>query len=81
MITQLGIACFCIWLFNIIFVYREILQHTPNWYDEEVDISDIMTNFMMNTSYERLAFIQSLLSINPMMFISGLVLIISGILI
>lgn len=80
MFLQLGGACLCIWVMNWVFMIREVLQHTPNWRDGDVDGEEIVQNFMMNTPLDRLMFIQKLAQINPMMFVSGIVLLMFGLL-
>lgn len=60
-----------IWFMNLAWLIREVLKHTPNWRDEDVDSDEIVQNFMTNTPMERLEFIQKIGQINPMIGLSG----------
>lgn len=73
MITlQLGIAFIFIWFFNLIWMIREILKHTPNWKDHDVDTDEIIKNFMANTPLERMEMIHKIGEINPLIGLSAI---------
>lgn len=71
MFLQLGAGLLMIWMFNWLWMLWEILRHTPNWRDSEVDSDEIVQNFMMNTPIERLQMLQKINEINPLMGMSG----------
>ena len=81
MFMQLGAACLVIWAMNWYFMLREILQHTPNWLEDQVSADEITQNFLANTPLERLIFIQKLARMNPLFLLSGAVMLLFRLLI
>lgn len=81
MILQLGFACLILWLVNFCWLLYTIMKETPNWRDEEVDSNDIVTNFLKNSSVEKIKFFGSVGKLNPWIGISGLFFIAIGLMI
>jgi hypothetical protein len=71
MILQVGVAFLMIWLMNWLWMLWEILRHTPNWRDNDVDSDEIAQNFMTNTPIEKLQMIQKISEVNPMLGMTG----------
>ena len=80
MMIQLGLACFCIWAVNWIYLFRMVMKHTPNWYKEEVDAETIQKNFLENTSQEQMQFVKVVSEMNPAILLSAMVLTLFGML-
>jgi hypothetical protein len=74
MIAQLGLAFIVIWAGNLMWMIYQVVRHTPNWRDKDVDINEIMTNFVTNTTQEQLEMIRRVSQVNPMMGMSGVML-------
>lgn len=71
MILQIGTAFLMIWILNWLWMLWEILRHTPNWRDEDVNADEIAQNFMTNTPLEKLQMIQKVSEVNPMFGMTG----------
>lgn len=72
---EIGIFLLVLWLANWIFMLTEFLRHTPNWRDEDVDPDELVKNFLMNTPLEKIQMIQATAQTNPLLGISGCILI------
>jgi len=81
MITQLGAAFLLIWVGNFFWMIYQIVKHTPNWLDKEVDTDEILSNFVTNTTQEQMENIRTVARLNPMMGLSGVMLLLMGMLI
>lgn len=78
MIIQTGLALLLIWLMNWIWMIREVLRHTPNWRDKDVESDEIVQNFMNNTPLERMLFIQKIGEMNPIIGVSAIAIILTA---
>ena len=78
---QLGLACFCIWAVNWIYLFRMVIKQTPDWLNKEVDADTIYNNFPQNTPTEKLQLFQTLVQMNPSILLSAMVLLLFGLLV
>jgi len=81
MIIQFGAAFLMIWLLNWMWMFYQIIRHTPNWRDEGVDADEIVQNFMTNAPLELIEKIQTIGQANPFLFVAGITMILMGFLI
>lgn len=79
MILQTGVAFLTIWILNWMWMFWEIIRHTPNWKEEDVTSDEIVQTFMTNTPLEKLEMIQKVAQVNPLLFLSGIALLLFGI--
>ena len=78
MITQLGVAFLLIWMGNFFWIVYQIVRHTSGWVDKEVDVDEIFSNFLANTTQEQMENIQTVARLNPMMGLTGVILLLMG---
>ncbi len=71
MILQFGAAVLLIWLMNWMWIFYEIIRHTPNWTNKEVDSDEIVQNFMTNSTFEKIEMIQKVGKMNPALGMIG----------
>ena len=76
MITGFGLALLLLWFLNTVWVLIEVLKHTSDWKD--IDAEKVIMNFMANTPPKRMELISQVTTVNPMIGLSGLVIIIFG---
>lgn len=74
MITGFGLALLLLWFLNIVWIFIEVLKHTSDW--EDVDAEKVIMNFMSNTPPNRMELIYKVAEVNPMIGLSGLVIVI-----
>ena len=74
MIVQFGTAMILLWLANWLWIFYEVVKHTPNWTDKEVDTDEIAQNFMTNASPERIEKMSKIANMNPVIGMSGIAL-------
>lgn len=81
MIVQMGLAFLCIWIGNLLWMVFQVVRYTPNWRDENVNIDDIMMNFMTNATLEQIEMIRKVAQVNPMMGMSGVMLLLMALIV
>lgn len=72
MILQIGAALLMIWILNIFWMVWEIVRHTPNWKDDDVNTDEIVQNFMMNTPLEKIEQLRKVSEYNPFFGMGGI---------
>ena len=78
MITQMGLAFLTIWICNFFWMIYQVVKHTPNWRDKEIDTDEILSNFVTNTTQEQMENIRTVARLNPMMGVTGVTLLLMG---
>lgn len=74
MFLQMGVGFLLIWILNWSWVIHEVLSYTPGWQNKLGDGDEIMSNFIANAPFERILMIKNIAIMNPLLFITGLVL-------
>lgn len=75
-LIDLGVAFLFFWLLNVIWVWYELIKHTPNW--KETDQKEIFANFITNAPLEKIRFVSTIGNVNPWIGLSGVLFILLG---
>jgi len=78
MILQLGAALLMIWVLNIGFMVYQVVRHTPNWKDDDVDVDEIAQNFMKNAPLEQIQMIHRIEQMNPFFGYAGVIFLLAA---
>lgn len=78
MLISAGLGFIAIGVLNIIKIAFDVIKHTPNALEDDVDVVTIMMNFTQNTSQEHQEFLEKLHKSNILFFTTGTILITMG---
>jgi hypothetical protein len=76
LLLNFGAAAMVVWAGNMIWIFSQIVKHTPNWRSDKVDADTMIQNFVTNTPIEHMARIQAVAQTNSFVGFTGLALLI-----